>query len=208
MAADRHTFTVALTGGIGSGKSAVAERFAALGAEVVDTDAIAHGLTGPGGAAMDAIATAFGASFRTADGSLDRARMRNHVFAHPNERRRLESILHPMIRTEADARRAASRAPYVVMVIPLLVESSDPRGRFDRILVVDCEPATQVARVMARSGLSPEAIHQILAVQASRAERLSVADDVILNDGPLSRLDSAVAALHARYLAAAHALPV
>lgn len=200
-------FTVALTGGIGSGKSAVAGRFAALGVEVVDTDAIAHGLTGPGGAAMGAIAAAFGAEFLAADGSLDRARMRSHVFAHPAERRRLENILHPMIRAEADARRSASLAPYVVMVIPLLVEGGDPRGRFDRILVVDCQPETQVRRVMARNGLGAETVNQILAAQASRTQRLAAADDVIVNEGALSQLDPAVAALHARYLAAARAVP-
>lgn len=198
-------FTVALTGGIGSGKSAVAERFAALGAEVVDTDAIAHGLTAPGGEAMAAIKAAFGPEFVADDGSLDRNRMRSHVFAHGAERRRLEDILHPMIRAEVEIRREASRAPYVVVVIPLLVEGDDPRGRFDRVLVVDCDPETQVRRVMARNGLGAEAVERILAAQANRAERLAVADDVIVNDGPLAKLDSAAAALHARYLAAARA---
>lgn len=196
-------FTVALTGGIGSGKSAVAERFAALGAGVVDTDVIAHALTAPGGAAMPAITQAFGAQFASVDGSLDRARMREHVFGDQAARQRLEAILHPLIRAEAERQRAASPAPYVVMVIPLLVEVGDPRGRFDRILVVDCSPERQLARVMTRSGLSREAVQAILDAQATRARRLAVADDVIDNDGPLSALDSAVAALHARYLSAA-----
>jgi dephospho-CoA kinase len=195
-------FTVALTGGIGSGKSAVAERFAALGAGIVDTDVIAHGLTAPGGAAMPAIAAAFGASFVAADGSLDRARMRSHVFDDPAARRRLEAILHPMIRSEAEAQRSALRTPYAMMVIPLLVESGDPRGRFDRVLVVDCSPETQVRRVMARSGLAREVVEAILAAQATRAERLAMADDVIDNEGALSALDDAVSALHDRYLAA------
>ncbi len=196
-------FTVALTGGIGSGKSAVAGRFEALGAGIVDTDVIAHALTGPGGAAMPAIAAAFGPDFVAVDGSLDRDRMRARVFAEPAARRRLEAILHPMIRAEAEARRAALRTPYAMMVIPLLVESGDPRGRFDRILVVDCSPGTQIERVMARSRLAREAVENILAAQATRAQRLAVADDVIDNEGPLSALDDAVAALHGRYLAAA-----
>lgn len=207
MAPDRRGYTVALTGGIGSGKSAVADRFAALGAEVIDTDAIAHALTAPGGAAMPAIEAAFGARFVAEDGSLDRARMRDHVFAEPAERRRLEGILHPMIRAQAEAGLEASRAPYAVMVIPLLVEGGDPRGRFDRILVVDCLPETQVRRVMARNGLEEQAVRRILAAQASRAQRLAVADDVVENEGPLSALDMAVAALHARYLAAAAKRP-
>lgn len=198
-------FTVALTGGIGSGKSAVAQRFAALGAQVVDTDAIAHALTAPGGGAMHAVAACFGPAFVVADGSLDRAKMRDHVFADASERHRLEDILHPLIRAEAEAQRRKSRAPYVLMVIPLLVEGGNPRGRFDRILVVDCDPGTQVRRVMARSGLTPEAVGRILAVQASRDERLAAADDVILNEGSLSQLDAAVAKLHARYIAAARA---
>jgi dephospho-CoA kinase len=196
-------FTVALTGGIGSGKSAVAGRFEALGAGIVDTDLIAHALTAPGGAAMPAVAAAFGPGFVAADGSLDRDRMRARVFAEPAARRRLEAILHPMIRTEAEARRDALRTPYAMMVIPLLVESGDPRGRFDRILVVDCSPATQIARVMSRSHLPREAVEDILAAQATRAQRLAVADDVIDNEGPLSALDDAVADLHGRYLVAA-----
>lgn len=196
-------FTVALTGGIGSGKSAVADRFAAQGAGIVDTDLIAHALTAPGGAAMPAISAAFGPGFMAGDGSLDRDRMRAHVFAEPAARRRLEAILHPMIRAEAEARRAVLRTPYAMMVIPLLVESGDPRGRFDRIAVVDCTPETQVRRVMTRSGLSRAAVEGILAAQATRAQRLAVADDVIDNEGPLSALDDAVAALHGRYLSCA-----
>jgi dephospho-CoA kinase len=183
-----------LTGGIGSGKSTVARRLAALGALVVDTDALAHGLTAPGGAALAAIAEAFGADMIVADGAMDRARMRAHVFANPVERVRLEQILHPMIGalTREAAARAAPGQP-VVFDVPLLAESAAWRARVDRVLVVDCTPETQVARVVARSGWSEDAVRRTIAQQAPRARRRAIADAVIFNEGlALAALEAAV----------------
>ncbi|NRT57412.1 dephospho-CoA kinase [Sphaerotilus uruguayifluvii] len=179
------TRRIGLTGGIGSGKSTVAALLRALGAHIVDTDAIAHRLTAPGGRAIAAIAAAFGPEFIDARGAMDRARMRERVFADPAERQRLEAILHPLIAedTEAEAAAAPPGAP-VVFDVPLLVESGRRwRERVDRILVVDCTPATQIARVVARSGWTPEAVERVIAQQATREQRRAVADAVILNDG-------------------------
>lgn len=192
-------FVVGLTGGIGSGKSTVADLFAALGAGIVDTDVIAHQLTGPDGAAMPAIHARFGDAVIAADGRLDRQAMRDRAFADPDARKALEAILHPLIRQEADRQVLASAAPYVMLVVPLLVESGGYRQRVDRVLVVDCAPETQVQRTMARSGLTREGVLRILAAQATREARLEAADDVVDNDGPPSRLPPRVADLHARY---------
>lgn len=194
------SLVVGLTGGIGSGKSAVATLFAELGADVIDTDVIAHSLTAAGGAALPAIRKRFGDGFIAADGSLDRARMRQHVFVRPDARQMLESILHPMIRTEMERRIAASEARYAVVVVPLLVESAGYLDRIDRVAVVDCAPETQVARVMQRSNLSREEVERILAAQATRSARLAAADDVIDNEGPIERLRPQVERLHALYL--------
>ena len=195
---------VGLTGGIGSGKSTVADRLAAFGAALVDTDAIAHHLTGAQGGAMGQIAAAFGPSVVRADGALDRVAMRRLVFSDPAAKERIEAILHPLIRRESEALcRSAAAAPYVLLVVPLLVEaaaSASYRQRVDRILVVDCDEATQVSRVVARSGLSPEEVRAIMATQASRAERLAVADDVVFNGGDLDGLNAQLIALHRRYL--------
>lgn len=193
-------YVVGLTGGIGSGKSTVADLFVARGAALVDTDAIAHQLTGPQGAAMPALRAAFGDGIATADGRLDRAAMRRLVFADPAARARLEGILHPLIRAESDARCRAAATPYVVLAVPLLVESGSYRQRCDRILVVDCPETTQVARVMARSGLSADEVAAIMAAQASRRDRLAIADDVVVNATTLDELAQQVAALDARYL--------
>ncbi len=193
---------VALTGGIGSGKTAAAEMFAQHGAAVVDVDQVAHELTAPGGMAMPAIEAAFGSDVIAADGSLDRAAMRRMVFADASARARLEVILHPMIRSASDARVEAALvagAPYVILGIPLLVESRRVHDRSDRVLVVDCPEALQVARVTARSGITADEVAAIMAAQASRAERLAVADDVIVNDGDLARLQEQVAVLHVKY---------
>ncbi len=195
-------WVVGLTGGIGSGKSAVADRFAQRGVHVVDTDAIAHALTGPDGAAMPAIRARFGDAVVAADGRLDRAQMRDRVFRDPAERHALEAILHPAIRTASEAALrdpSAQAAPYAMLVVPLLVESGRPRERCDRVLVVDCDPAVQIARVIARSGLAHDAVQRILDAQADRATRIAAADDVIDNDGTLAALDPAVDALHVRY---------
>ena len=195
-------FIVGLTGGIGSGKTAVARCFAALGIAVVDTDEIAHELTQAGGAAIPAIREAFGAAVLRADGALDRAAMRARVFGQPEERQRLEAILHPMIRQLALVRCEAASSPYVVLAVPLLIESGRYRALCARILVVDCQEATQVSRVMARSGLSAEEVRAIVQVQASREARLAAADDVVDNEGAFEALAPRIAALHQRYLMA------
>ena len=194
------TWTVGLTGGIGSGKSAVSDRFAALGIAVVDTDVIAHELTAAGGGAIAAIGATFGPGFVGADGALDRSRMRSAVFSDPSERKRLEAILHPMIRGESDRRIKAAGSAYAVLAIPLLVESGIDRERIHRVLVVDCTEDAQVARVMRRSRLAEDEVRRIIAAQASRDRRLAAADDVIDNSGTLAELDLKVDALHRRYL--------
>jgi dephospho-CoA kinase len=193
-------FTVGLTGGIGSGKSAAAQVFEELGTTVIDTDAIAHALTGRGRAAIAPIRAAFGADYVTPDGALDRARMRELVFADAAKKRLLESILHPMIRLQMSELAQAARSPYVILVVPLLVESSDYRQRCQRILVVDCQEELQLARVTARSGLAAGQVRAIMANQVSRAARLAAADDVIDNSQDLAQLRRQVEALHARYL--------
>ena len=198
-------YVVGLSGGIGSGKSAAAHLFAELGARVVDTDAIAHELTAPGGAAIEPIRSAFGKDMIAADGSLDRAAMRRLVFEDAAAKAQLEAILHPMIRIEADARCMQSTAPYVVLVVPLLVETAYYRGRLERVLVVDCDEETQVSRTVARSGIPAEQVRAIMAAQASRAQRLDVADDVIDNNGDLAQLREQVLRLHASYMTRAGA---
>jgi dephospho-CoA kinase len=195
-------FVVGLTGGIGSGKSAAAEYFSVLGVAVIDADAIAHELTRPAGAALPAIAKAFGREALAADGSLDRAAMRRLVFGNPERRGQLEAILHPLIRATSEARCDAAwkaGAAYVMMVVPLLVESGNFQNRFDRIVVIDCPEALQVKRVMARSGLTAAEVKAIMMVQASRQARLNAADDVITNDSDLDALRVQVAALHEKY---------
>ncbi len=174
---------IGLTGGIGSGKSTVAAALAALGAAIVDTDAISRSLTLSGGAAMPAIAAQFGAEFVDASGALDRARMRELVFAEPAARQRLEAILHPLIRAETARQAEAAGDAVVVFDVPLLIESGRWREQVDRVLVVDCREATQIERVMARSGWTREAVQAVLAQQASRTARRAGADAVIYNDG-------------------------
>lgn len=196
-------YVVGLTGGIGSGKSEVSRLFAERGAAVVDTDAIAHELTEAGGAAMAAVRAAFGGAVIGPDGALDRAAMRRLVFSDSTARQKLESILHPMIRRESDARVARARSPYVVLVVPLLVESGVDRRRYQRVLVVDAPESEQLARVASRSGLGVPEIRAIMSAQASRAERLSQADDIIDNSGPIGSLAAQVDRLHASYLSRA-----
>lgn len=195
-------FVVGLTGGIGSGKSAAADLFAERGIAVIDTDAIAHALTAPGGAAMGAIRAEFGDSVTNAKGALDRPAMRTIAFADPSARKRLEAILHPLIRCESERLLApdAARSPYAILMVPLLIEAGDYRRRVNRIAVVDCAETTQIARVASRSGLAREEIDRILAAQATRAERLAAADDVIDNDGPLAALAPQIERLHLHYL--------
>ena len=201
-------FCVGLTGGIGSGKSSAARIFDELGAAVVDTDEISHELTRPGGAALAAIRSAFGEEYVAADGSLVRASMRQRVFSDAAARRKLEAILHPLIRREVLTRVTAARRPYVMIVVPLLLETGAYRDLIQRILVVDCSEDAQVARPMNRSGLAEAEVRAIMAAQAPRATRLAAADDVLLNDGDLAALRRAADALHRRYLALARAMPI
>jgi len=193
-------FAIGLTGGIGSGKSAAARLFAERGADVIDTDAIAHQLTAPGAPALAQIAAGFGADILQPDGSLDRAQLRQRIFSDPAAKAQLEAILHPLIRQQAAALVAASRAPYALVVVPLLVESGGYRELIRRVLVVDCREATQMARTMARSGLTEEQTRAIMTHQATRQQRLAQADDVIDNDGDLAKLERQVAAMHQSYL--------
>jgi dephospho-CoA kinase len=198
---ERRAFTVGLTGGIGSGKSAAADCFAALGAAIVDSDLIARSLTAAGGAAVAEIHDAFGAEFINPEGALDRARMRALVFSDPTARVRLEAILHPRIRelTEAAAAETTGHAPYVILVVPLLVESGTWRSRVDRLLVIDCSTAAQEVRVRSRSGLDAGMTRSIIAQQATRAERLDAADDVLVNEGRLIDLARRAERLHRLY---------
>jgi dephospho-CoA kinase len=198
------SFVVGLTGGIGSGKSAVANLFAAHGVPVVDTDVIAHELTAAQGLAMPAISAEFGQTVVAPDGRLDRDAMRRLVFSDVSVKARLEAILHPLIRSESDARCAAATYPYVVLVVPLLIETGAYRQRIQRVLVVDCDESTQVARVVQRSGLGDDEIRTIMKSQASRAQRLAVADDVLSNDGGLEDLAPRVLDLHRRYIELAY----
>lgn len=198
-------FVVGLTGGIGSGKSAAADEFARLGAAVVDTDAIAHELTGPGGAAIADLRRLFGPEFISESNALDRKRMRELVFRDPAQKKRLEALLHPMIRAESDRRIAAATSAYVVHVVPLLVESAGFRERYRRVLVVDCPEALQIARVRQRSGLEEDAIRRIIASQIKRESRLAAADDVIDNSGSIAQLNEQVLKLHHVYTKLAQA---
>ncbi|MBI2312759.1 MAG: dephospho-CoA kinase [Betaproteobacteria bacterium] len=191
---------IGLTGGIGSGKTSAANLFAELGAEIIDTDELAHRFTRPGGLGMAAIRQAFGPEFVTPDGALDRAKMRALVFSDPGAKGRLEAILHPLIREEVERRIAASRAPYALAVVPLLVETDAYRGRIDRLLVVDCAEETQITRTMSRSRLTRDEVRGIMGTQVPRSVRLAAADDVILNDGDLGDLQRQVQALHEKYL--------
>jgi dephospho-CoA kinase len=193
-------FSVGLTGGIGSGKTTVADMFAAHGASVIDTDQIAHSLTAPHGAAMPALLAEFGPGFATPDGALDRARMRNLVFSDRGARTRLEAILHPKIRDATAAAAAIATGPYTIFVVPLLVESGTWRERVSRLLVVDCPEPRQLERVMSRNGLQEAQVRAIMAAQATREQRLAAADDVILNDDGLERLASQVERLHRSYI--------
>jgi dephospho-CoA kinase len=198
-------FVVGLTGGIGSGKSAAAEEFARLGATVVDADAIAHELTRAGGAAAAAVRRLFGDDYVDADGAMDRAKMRALVFADAAAKKALEQLLHPLIRAESERRIAAAPGPYVVHVVPLLVESPDYRQRVSRVLVVDCPLEVQIERVRQRSGLAEDEVRRIIGSQAGRQARLAAADDVIDNSGTLDALHKQVRALHSSYMEQARA---
>jgi len=192
---------IGLTGGIGSGKTVVSDRFASHGMAVVDTDAIAHSVTAANGAAMPLISAQFGASFLTASGALDRAKMRALVFSDPIAKKHLEAITHPLIRAESERAIKAATSPYLILVVPLLIESGAWAQRVDRVLVVDCEERRQIERVMHRNGYPREQVEAIMAQQATRAQRLTAADDVIdNNDTPLENVLRAVDVLHIHYL--------
>ena len=197
MDAARLTLRIGLTGGIGSGKSTVGKLLATLGASLIDTDLIARQLTLPGGAAIATIARDFGADLITPDGALDRARMRDLVFADATAKRRLEAILHPLIGLETERQaRAAQDAPALVFDVPLLVESGGRwRAKVDKVLVVDCHEATQIERVVQRSGWTTQAVQAVIDSQAARAERRASADAVIFNDG-ITPEQLAIAAAH------------
>lgn len=191
---------VGLTGGIGSGKSTIADLFARRGVPVVDTDLIARNVVHPGERALEQIIKEFGKDVVDARGNLDRARLRTHVFDHPDARARLEAILHPYIRAAVRQELAALQAPYCLVVVPLLVETGF-RELIDRVLVVDADEARQLERTTVRDGISQEAARKIIAAQAKREARLARADDVITNNGTLEHLSREVERLHAQYLA-------
>ena len=194
-----HRLCIGLTGGIASGKSTVAQRFIELGIPVIDADESSRFVVAPGQSGLAELTKRFGAGVLTADGELDRRALRNQVFADPQLRRDLEAILHPLIRVDMERRASAAVGPYLVMAIPLLVESGNP-GQVDRILVVDVDEDVQLKRVMARDSTTLEQARAILEAQTSRAARLKAADDVIVNSGTVSELRQAVDGLHERYL--------
>ena len=189
---------VGVTGGIGCGKSTVTDMFAELGVPVVDTDVISRELTAPGGRALPYIAESFGPAYVGPSG-LDRARMRHAVFGDDAARKKLEAILHPLIGAEARARVAQSDAPYVLLVVPLLLETGSYRDVVDRVLVVDCDEQQQITRVQARSGLSAHEVKAIMNAQLTREERLARADDVLVNDASIDAVRERVHDLHVRY---------
>ncbi len=194
-------YRIGLTGGVGSGKSTVAGLFAGLGAQIIDTDDIAHNLTRPGGAAMPAISARFGPGVTNGEGALDRANMRSLIFTYPDQRKALEAILHPMIRHGVEQSVQRSTRPYVLIVVPLLVENlAAYRNVIDRILVVDCDEDQQLVRTAARPGLDLGEAKAIIAAQATRTSRLALADDVIRNDAGLAELEPQVLRLHRIYL--------
>jgi len=193
-------FTVGLTGGIGSGKTTVAELFAANGAGVVDTDKISHLLTSPNQPGLAQIARNFGPEFFAPDGTFDRIKMRKLVFSDPMARENLQAILHPLIREETARQIQNAIAPYVIVVVPLLIESGSYTQTMNRILVVDCEPETQIRRVTERSGLTREEVLSIMSTQVPRERRLSEANDIIHNEGSVETLLAQVKSLHSQYL--------
>jgi len=192
-------FRVALTGGIASGKSTVADLFAALGVPVIDTDLIAREVVEPGQPALQAVVDAFGPGVLDDQGQLDRRRMRERIFTDPGAKQRLEAILHPAIRREMERQSLAAGGPYQLLVIPLLTEGGR-RDHVDRVLLVDVPEEVQVERLTRRDGVSAEQAQASLRAQATRAERRAMADDVILNTGRIDELRAKVASLHERYL--------
>lgn len=198
-------FTVALTGGIASGKSSVEQRFKALGAHVYDADEAARAAVAPGSSGLRAIVEAFGSDVLDAHGRLDRPRMREHIFGDPTARKTLEAIVHPRVRQWLLEHVQADEGPYVMLSIPLLAENIGHYRWVDRVAVVDVPEAVQIQRLVLRDGMDDDLAARILATQAPRSARLALADDVIDNSGPESALEAQIAALHHRYLALASA---
>jgi len=198
-AAPRSHWVLGLTGGIASGKSTVAEQFARLGVPVLDLDQVARDVIAPGTPLLAQVFDRFGQDLRRPDGQLDRRALRARVFADPELRHQLEAMLHPAVRARTAEWLAAAPGPYQIVVHPLLTETR-ARSRYDRVLVVDCAPEQQRARLAARDGADPALAEAMIAAQASRAERLGVADDVLLNDGDLPALSTKVETLHRGYL--------
>ncbi len=193
---------IALTGGIASGKSTVAQLFIALGAKLIDTDQVAREIVTPGAPSLLAIVARFGNSVLAPDGTLDRARLRQLVFADPAARADLEAIMHPAIRARVAQLSTTTGGPYQLIAVPLLAETST-QGDYDRVLAVDCEPGLQLHRLMARDGMGEAEARRMIGAQADREARLAIADDVIRNDGDITALAAQVQALHARYLSLA-----
>jgi len=192
---------IGLTGGIASGKSTVAERFSELGVPVIDADESSRAVVAPGQPGLQAVVARFGTGVLTAQGELDRRALRGLIFADSAKRQELEAILHPLIRADMEQRALHAVGPYLILAIPLLVEGgARARARVDRVLVVDADETQQLQRLVARDAVSPEQARAILAAQASRAGRLSAADDVLVNSGTVSELRQAVDRLHERYL--------
>ena len=196
----RKPYVVGLTGGIGSGKSAAADEFARLGATVVDTDVIAREVTAAGGAALPVLHGLFEPEYFEASGAMDRAKVRERVFSDPAAKKSLEAVLHPMIRAESERQIAAATGPYVIYVVPLLVESGNYRSRVQRVAVVDCPEEVQIERVRRRSQLPEGEVRRIIATQVPRAQRRIAADDLIDNGGTLDALHKRVRELHQSYL--------
>ena len=195
---------IGLTGGIASGKSAVASEFARLGVPVIDLDVLARALVEPGQPALADIVTRFGKGILAPDGTLDRRQLRERIFNHPADKQALEAILHPAIRAEQQKLASQLGGPYQIHVVPLLVENQS-QGLYGRILVVDCNRTTQLARLVKRDGITPELAEQILAAQAGRDERMKIADDVLDNNGSVRELPEKIALLHRHYLQLANA---
>ena len=196
-------FIIGLTGGIASGKTTAANFFAQLGAEILDTDAIAHELTQAYGGAIDAIRQTFGDQFIATDGALKRSEMRALVFSDGEARKKLEAILHPLIRSEVARRARSLTAPYGMVVVLLLLETNGYRELIRRVLMVDCDERDQIARAIARTGLDERMVRAIMGTQLSRQERLRQADDIIRNDGDIDCLQQQARHLHEKYLALA-----
>ncbi|MDU0810671.1 MAG: dephospho-CoA kinase [Burkholderia sp.] len=198
-------FTIGLTGGIGSGKTTISRLFAARGASIIDADLIAHRLTASDGLAIPYIVSAFGIEYIAEDGSLNRSKMRSLIFSDDAAKKHLEAIIHPLIRKEMDRERFSIKGPYLLLVIPLLVESSMWKTHIARVLTIDCNIEMRIARIMRRNNnLMREQIEKMIACQASREAYIAIGDDLIANNSILNKLDTKVDELHKRYIALAY----